>query len=342
VLRPVDQKRPLSQDTLPRCYLFYGSDEAGSRALAAKFIASLGSATERREVQPSHIKAEPSLLLDEVAARSLFGAARCVYLDGVGEECLPAIELVLGASIAGDPVILIAGALKKESRLLQCLARSGHARTTVSHALDGHDFQRLAIQIGLAKGLRIEEDLARTLVDATAGDRAILERELEKLALYADASAGQPQAATELLWGEVSASNSDVDVDAIVDALCSGSARDLEAGLSRLANHDAELIPLVRALLRRLMIMVTIRVEVERGTPLRSAIERAGRSLFWKDRSKVAQDLRCWSSGRLDAALTRFSKVERELKSGQGAGAVLLHQAITTTTQVNVRTDVDS
>jgi DNA polymerase-3 subunit delta len=311
-----------------RCYLFYGGDEAGSRSLAAKVAEAFNPDAERVDLLPAQIKADPAVLADEAASMSLFGAQRYIRVDGAGDECLPAVETILSAPLAGHPIILLAGPLKKDSKLLRRLERDPNAQITVSHPLDAKDLARVAVTLGAEHGLRINGEIAVTIAESSGGDRTILTREIEKLALFLDASLDRPQTLTVHVSEALGADRDEADATAIADLVCSGSARALAETISRLPSGDGEALPIVRVLLKRMLAMAAARGEIDRGTDARSASERAGRRLFWKDRDKLTRDVQRWSGRRLDAGIEHLLQIERTIKSGRGAGVVALHQLL--------------
>jgi DNA polymerase-3 subunit delta len=308
--------------------LFYGGDEAGSRALAAKIARSFEPGAERIDLLPAQIKADPAILADETASMSLFGAQRYIRVDGAGDECLPALETILSAPLAGHPIILTAGTLKKDARLLRRLSSDPGARVTVSHPLEPRDLARVAVALGTERGVRIGQDVAAALVGSSGGDRAVLECEIEKLALFLDASPDRPQTLMVDVLEAVGADRDEADATAVVDLVCGGSARALAETLPVLSSVDGDGVAIVRALLKRMLAMAAARGEIDRGTDVRSASETAGRHLFWKDRDKLTRDVQRWSGRRLEAGIEHLLRAEQTIKSGRGAGVVALHQLL--------------
>ncbi|HET8613478.1 MAG TPA: DNA polymerase III subunit delta, partial [Sphingomonas sp.] len=76
------------------------------------------------------------------------------------------------------------------------------------------------------------------------------------------------------------------------------------------------------AVARRLLAMAPIRSEIERGASPRSAMERAGRALFWKERDAVARDIVRWPADKIATALDRLAAAERLLKTSNGPGSI--------------------
>src|SRR3546814_18682134 len=77
IARAVDRPDPAL-----RLLLLHGPDEAGSRALGARFEAALGDGYERIDLAPGDLKADPPRPTDQPAAPSVFGAANPIRIRG--------------------------------------------------------------------------------------------------------------------------------------------------------------------------------------------------------------------------------------------------------------------
>src|SRR4051812_35761724 len=99
--------------------LLYGPDESGSRALAARVDKALGADAERIDLAAAQLKSDPALLADEAASMSLFGGARHVRVDPAPDEVLEAVEALMEAPTAGNVVVLVAGNLRKDAKLVK-------------------------------------------------------------------------------------------------------------------------------------------------------------------------------------------------------------------------------
>ena len=305
-----------------RCYLLYGPDESASRALAQRLATAMGPEAERLDLDPSQIAADPALLTDEAASISMFGGARHIRVEGVGDTCLAAVEALLEAPAAGNPVVLIGGALRKDSKLVKLV--SGHA-TGMAHASwqpDAGDIDQVAIELGRAQGLRIGRDLARRLSASAGGDRAILASEIEKLALYADASPDRPCEAEHAMLDAIGADMGEADLTRFTDAVLGGEEPVLDAEITRLVQDGREGVGLVRALLPQLVQLAAIRAEIDRGASPGQAVEKAGRAIFWKQKDKWAAYAMRWPSPRIARAIERISEAGREIMRASGPGRI--------------------
>ena len=106
-------------DSEIRFVLLHGPDEAGSRALVKVLGTAMGADAEKIELGGAELKADPARLADEAASISLFGGTRYIVVEASGDEVLAAVEALIEAPTAGNPVAVVAGALKPSSKLLK-------------------------------------------------------------------------------------------------------------------------------------------------------------------------------------------------------------------------------
>ena len=293
-----------------RFYLFHGPDEAQSRALAGRLLDSLGA--EKVSVTGSAVKSDPALLADEAAAISLFGGKRLVWIEPAGDEIAAGLDALFALDAVESPAVAIAGALRKTSAVLKLAETSPLALAFAAYAPEGADAERMVAEVGRRFGLKVSPPVAARLADSSGNDQAIVTQELQKLALYLDAS---PQAPKELDHDAVDAVGADLvegEVLHLADLALAGRVGDLGVELSNLP-PGAEVIPVVRALQRRLLQLAPARARMERGESLDGVMTSLGRALFWKDKPAVAKMLSLWDSRRLATVAERAGELERTL-----------------------------
>lgn len=307
----------------PGLFLLHGPDTAGSDALRTRLQAALGPDAERVVLTPAALKADTALLADEAAAFSLFGGKRWILIEGGGDELLDAVTNLLGAS-PGNPVVIVAGAMRKGSKLLTLIEASPRAMAFASYLPEGRDAERMVIELGRSYGLAIAPGLARRIADASAADRALVALELDKFALYLDADPGQPVTLETEVVDTLSAGTEEGDLSRVVDAVLDGDADALDHELSQLSGSGADTVALVRALSRRVLLLARHRGDVDAGASLDSVMSSAGKSMFYKDKPAVARQLGRWSSARLATVAQRLLAAELDFKSlgSLGAGVI--------------------
>lgn len=315
-------------DPAIRLILLYGPDESGSRALAARIDRAMGAEAERIDLTGGQLKDDPARLADEAASISLFGGARHIRVDPAGDEIIDAAEALLEATSAGNPVVVVAGNLRKDAKLVKLALASGSALAFASYLPEGRQADQVATEIARDLGLRLDPRAAQALVAATNADRGLMARELEKLALFLDASPEAPQPADMAALGAIGAANDESDLGAIVDAVMGGRPAEAAAELALISPNEA--IGVVRALLRRIAQVAPLRAAVAGGQSIEAVMGGAGKAIFWKDQKVVAGLLQRWSPERLATATTRLAALERAYKRSGTAGMVLIGEELLT------------
>lgn len=310
-----------------RFYLLHGPDEAGARALAAQLARALGGEAERIDLEPATLRSDPARLADEAASMSLFGGIRFVRVEGMGEESLEAVQALLDAPQAGNPVVAIAPTVKASGKLVKLAIAAPAALSFACYVPEGADAERLAEQLARELGMRLAAGSAARLVAASGGDRAVLARELDKLALYLDAAPDRPRELDGAALDAVAADLGEGELGNAIEAVIDGQVADLSAELARLSAGGVSPIPLLRQLVRRLMTLAELRAEVDAGAGAAAVVER--HNVFFKERAATQRALRRWPSPRLAEAITRARAGERAIMSAGNAGNVLAEQALT-------------
>ena len=311
-----------------RFTLLYGPDDAGARALAKLVPAALGADAERIDMTGADLKADPARLADEAAAISLFGGARHILVDPAGDECVAAVEALLEAPTAGNPVVLIGGALKATSKLLKLALAAPNALAFACYAPEGRDSGRLAMELAREEGLTLRPDIAQRIADSAGGNRALIAQELAKYAVFLDAAPERPQAIDHEIVDALGAASDEGDLSRLVDAVAGGDPAMLEAEIGRLASEGVDGIALLRAVLRRMTLLTKLRARVEAGDSVDAVMTSEGKSLFWKDKPAVQRQLQHWRGELLARAMERLMASERLVKASGGPGPIAAEETL--------------
>lgn len=293
-----------------RFYLFHGPDEAQSRALGERLLQSLGAT--RFIVNPGAIKSDPASLADEAGAMSLFGGKRVVWIEPATKDIEEGVAALLEVPETESPVVAIAGTLPRTSGLLKLAESSGVAVAFASYAPEGADAERMVVEVGRRFGLKVAPPLAAMIAESCGNDQAIVSQELQKLALYIDASPQSPKELSPDAVEAVGAELTEGNLPRLADLALAGELKELSDELARLP-HAAEAIPIVRALQRRLLMLAPARARIERGDSSNAVMTSLGKSLFWKDKTLVDKLLRLWDAKALATVAERAGRLERDL-----------------------------
>jgi DNA polymerase-3 subunit delta len=301
-LRALDKPNPNI-----RLYLFYGPDEAGSEALAARFGKGQGAGTERVDLDGSTLSRDPARLSDEASSISMFGDKRWIRVAPVGDEATVAVEAFLANDVGGDTVVLVAGNLRKNAKLLALCEGRSDVLCIISYALDARSGEQVALGMARERGLILSSDLARRLVALSSGERGLLASEIDKLAFYVDATPEAPKEADAEALDALAAEGGEQHLFKAAGVVLSGNLRGAEHEMARLKQNGGSLAGLLRLTLSR---------------AVQLAQSQAG--VGWsggKDNDDLA---RRWNGDALGRAIARLAEAERAGRLQRGVGETVM------------------
>jgi len=316
-----------------RLFLLHGPDEAGALDLALRLARRMGPEAERVDLEPATLKSNPGRLTDEAASLSLFGGARHIRISGAGEESLEALTLLLSMERTGNPVVALAPSLKGTAKVVKLAQMSPRAMAFACYIPEGAEADKLVSTIAREHDMRTTGDTATRIAAATGGDRAVMTRELEKLALYLDAGPDRPREIDDAALDAIGADVGDAEMSRAIDAAIDGRADTLGMELARLSEAGVSPIPVLRQLARRLMTLAELRAQVDAGAGVAQVTE----NVFFREKAITARALRHWPSERLAGAIDRVRQAERGMMGSASAGTVLAEQAIVAVARIAAR-----
>jgi DNA polymerase-3 subunit delta len=239
---------------------------------------------------------------------------------------LAAVEALLAAEQAGNPAVVIAPGVKASGKLVKAALDSDRAMVFACYAPTDRDAAGIVTELAREEGLRLSSGAAQRIVRAAEGDRAVMAREVEKLALYLDAGPDHPADADEAAVASIGADLDEGEVGAIVAAVVAGERPALVEALRRMRGPDASPIPILRAVERRLVQLADMRAQVDAGDGAEQVVERA--RVFWKEKGATIAALRRWESPTIARALARVAVTQREAIAAGPGGAALAGQIL--------------
>lgn len=315
-------------DPAVKLVLLHGYDESATRDLASRMARQFGDAANPLAVETitaASLDKDPQALAAAATAVSMFGDRTLVRVDGADEDTLTAVAAVLDGP-GGNPVIVTAGGLKKTSKLLLRVEADPHALAYAIPEARPGDIGGLVDEAGQEFGITAGRGAARALFEAVGGDRAVLRSELEKLALYVDATPEAPRPFELADLAAVGADIGDAEMGDLVAAVAGGNAAAADLQIARLSAQNIPAITQLRAVTRRFWLLLDLRQAIDGGASPLSAAKAA--RVFWKEEEAVAAEAGKWRTPMVRAALARLLGTERAIKRSGSAGEVLSAQAL--------------
>ncbi len=321
-----------------RIFLVYGQDESAIASIAQAMAKQLPGDAEAVDIDSTRLRSDPAILLDEAASSSLFGGTRYIRLHFARDEGVDAIANLLEADQAGNPVIATAGNLTKASKLLKMVQGHKLALTHICYAPSDADATERVITLARAAGLKMDHALASQIARYTGNDRALAAMEVEKLALYHDASPERPMQVQPETLTALAAETAEDDIGALVNLVMGGDIKGMvrEIAAARVLGLDG--IRIIRALQRRIAMLAGLRGKVDQGAAAGPLI-RGTRAIFWKEQDAFERQIMRWTSERLASLNSHLLATEaRLMATGADIGSVIVEQELSRIARAAART----
>lgn len=308
-----------------RVFYFCGPDEAGASDAAAR-IADLIGPAEKVEIAGSDLRKDPVLLADEARSVSLFGDKRQIHVRTAGDEAHDAVANLVADDVAGWPVLIVATAATDKSRIAKLLEDRTDALVAMFHPPDLRSVAAAVRTMADAAGLNMGDDIAERIARATALDTRMARSEIEKLALYLDASPhGRRNADAEAL-DTIGAVSEDDGFMPLVNAVLGGEVAKLSGELARMRELSLNPVGLLLALERRGAQLAQLAGRLGRRTDIAAFLEQE--RVFFRDKRDLEQQLRRWRGRKLERLIERLVSLHRTLMADNRNGELLLSQGL--------------
>ncbi len=326
----------MAQRAVRECRTFYfcGPDEAGASDAAARIAELLGDA-ERIEFSGAELKRDPVRLADEARSVSLFGDQRQIHVRCNGDEAYDAIEALLASPVEGWPVLIVATGASDKSRLAKLLGDRGDAMVTMFHPPDLKSVAHAVRDMADAAGVKINGDLADRIARAAALDTRMARSEIEKLALYLDASPQAPRSADAHAFDAIGATNEDDSFMPLVNVVLGGEVGRLSGELARMRETAINPVGLLLAFERRTAQLAQLAGRMGRRSDIGAFLDQE--RVFFRDKADIANQLRRWRGARLARLVDRLVMLHRNLLADSRNGELLLAQGLAEITRAAAR-----
>lgn len=315
-------------------FFFCGPDEAGASAAASKIVELLPDAGERVDVSGAALRADPALLGDEARTTSLFGDTRHLMVRASGDEAHDAVKALIETSEANAgeacPVLIVATSATDKSRTAKLLEKRKDALVAMFYQPDIASVSASVRAMGDAAGVNLPGHLAERIARGAGLDVRLAQSEVDKLALYLDASPQSPKPVTAESLDAISAVTEEDGFMPLVNAVLSGDVAKLDAELARMRELRLNPVGLLLAIERRAVQLVKIVATVGPGGSLDRLDkgQQARLGIFWRDARDIREQLKQWPRGKLDRLIQRLTQIHRDLLSNSQFAHTLLAQEL--------------
>lgn len=314
-----------------RVFFLCGPDEAGIQDAANLLVSLLPDPGERVEMAGADLRRDPVRLGDEARSTSLFGGNRHIWVRASGDEAHDALATLVSGEAEPCPVLVLAANATDKSRSAKLLAARPDALVAMFYPPDFRDVVSAVRNLADGAGVKLGGDLADRIARAAAMDTRIARAEIEKLALYLDASPQAPRAADAAALEAIGARTEDDGLMPLVNAVLSGQVDRLPRELQRMRELGLNPVGLLLAIERRAAHLAQLAAKVGPRGDIGALIdaEAGARRIFWKDKGDYNVQLRKWRGPRLGRLVDRMMQLHRALLANSQQAELLLAQELT-------------
>ena len=156
--------------------------------------------------------------------------------------------------------------------------------------------------------IQLSEKQIEFIVNSSSLKRSKIKEVIEKLNLYKNSEKISDQAIDEIC--------TDIDLkknDEIIDILLSKNEKNINEFISNMSNYEKNFIEIIIILRSFIMKILDIQKN-NKNLSIDERIERYKPPIFWKDKDRIKNILKIWSTNNLEKFLSNLNTIETEFK----------------------------
>jgi len=170
------------------------------------------------------------------------------------------------------------------------------------------DIKKFLLQQLQINNIQLSDSQSETILNSSSLKRSKIKEVIEKLNLFKNSGKITAQIIEEIC--------TDVDLkknDEIIDILLSKNEKNINEFISNMSNYEKNFIEII-IILRSFIIKILDIQKNYKNLSIDERIERYKPPIFWKDKDRIKNILKIWSTNNLEKFLTNLNVIETEFK----------------------------
>jgi len=170
------------------------------------------------------------------------------------------------------------------------------------------DIKRFLAQQLQVNKIQLPDKQIETIINASSLKRSKIKEVIEKINLYKNSKIITDQIIEEIC--------TDADLkknDEIIDILLSKNEKNINEFMSNMSNYEKNFIEII-IILRSFIIKILDIQKNNKNLSIDERIERYKPPIFWKDKDRIKNILKIWSTNNLEKFLSNLNTIETEFK----------------------------
>ncbi len=258
-----------------------------------------------QKLDGDEIAANPGSLQEHSHAAGLFAEKRAIILRTGSKQIIAPLEVAIREPAVDCPILVQAGALKKDAPLRNLAANAKNAVSIECYPDSPKDIQHLVENAAKEAQLVIDPGTRQLLIGLLGDDRLTTRSELTKLFLYCNDRGRITEADILAIVSDASAFAS----DNVVLAAFSGDLSFCGDVSSHIYTTSSEAHALVAAAVRHCHLLMQIRADIETGQTFESAANRGGGRLFFGPKQALLKaQVQSWRTSALAQGIDELNQ----------------------------------
>jgi DNA polymerase-3 subunit delta len=211
-------------------------------------------------------------------------------------------------NINNNIIILNSGMLLKNSKLRQFGEYDKLAICIPCYQETKFEIKKFLTQQLQVNNIKLPDSQSETIINSSSLKRSKIKEAIEKLNLYKSSGKITDQIIEEVCTDEDLKKN-----DEIIDILLSKNEKNISEFISNMSNYEKNFIEII-IILRSFIIKILDIQKSNKTLSIDERIEKYKPAIFWKDKDRIKNILKIWSTNNLEKFLNNLNIVETEFK----------------------------
>ena len=211
-------------------------------------------------------------------------------------------------NISDNIIILNSEILLKNSKLRQFGEYDKLAICIPCYQETKFDIKKFLTQQTQINNIQLSDTQSEVIINSSSLKRSKIKEVMEKLNLYKNSGKITDQIIEEICTDEDLKKN-----DEIIDILLSKNEKNINEFISNMSNYEKNFIEII-IILRSFIIKILDIQKNNKNLSIDERIERYKPPIFWKDKDRIKNILKIWSTNNLEKFLSNLNIIETEFK----------------------------
>jgi DNA polymerase-3 subunit delta len=211
-------------------------------------------------------------------------------------------------NINNNTIVLNSEILLKNSKLRQFGEYDKLAICIPCYQETKFDIKKFLAQQIQINNIQLSDPQSEVIINSSSLKRSKIKEVMEKLNLYKNSGKITDQIIEEICTDEDLKRN-----DEIIDILLSKNEKNINGFISNMSNYDKNFIEII-IILRSFIVKILDIQKNNKNLSIDEKIERYKPPIFWKDKDRIKNILKIWSSNNLEKFLSNLNTIETDFK----------------------------